>query len=102
MLRLSRIAGMHPAQTIKLEGKLLGPWVDEVRQACAACTGPSSRIRLDLSGLTFVDAAGVELLLDLIDRGIEIAACTRYVAELLRSMSGDTFFGGGSIPDHPG
>ena len=38
MLRLTRIAGTHPTQAIKLEGKLLGPWVDEVSKACAAGT----------------------------------------------------------------
>ncbi len=91
MLRLNRIAGTHPTQTIKLEGKLLGPWVDEVRQACAAGTDPSGRISLDLSALTFVDAAGEGLLLDLIARGIEVVACTSYVAELLRSRAGVRF-----------
>jgi len=93
MLRLSRIAGMHPAQTIKLEGKLLGPWVDEVRQVCAGGTDPAGRISLDLSDLTFVDAAGEGLLLDLIARGIEVVACTSYVAELLRSRAGVRFLG---------
>jgi hypothetical protein len=87
MLRLTRIAVTHTTQTIKLEGKLLGPWVDEVRNACAWGTVPSGRTRLDLSALTFVDAAGVGLLRDLIDRGIEVVACSNYVAELLRSSA---------------
>jgi anti-anti-sigma regulatory factor len=91
MLRLNRIAGTHPTQTIKLEGKLLGPWVDEVRQACAVGTDLAGRISLDLSALTFVDAAGEGLLLDLIARGIEVVACTNYVAELLRSRAGVRF-----------
>jgi anti-anti-sigma regulatory factor len=85
MLRLTRIVGTHRTQTIKLEGKLLGPWVGEVRNACAAGTDPSSRISLDLSALTFVDSAGEGLLRDLIGRGIEVVGCSGYVAELLRS-----------------
>lgn len=87
MLRLTRIAGTHSTQTIKLEGKLLGPWVDEVRQACAAGTIPAGRTSLDLSALTFVDAAGEGLLRDLIGQGIEVVACSNYVAELLRSSA---------------
>jgi hypothetical protein len=91
MLRLTQIAGTHRTQTIKLEGKLLGPWVDEVRKACPAGTDPSSRINLDLSALIFVDAAGERLLRDLIARGSEVLACSSYVAELLRSRAGVRF-----------
>jgi hypothetical protein len=83
MLRLSQIAGMPRTQTFKLEGKLLGPWVDEVSKACAASTD-HSRITLDLSALMFVDAAGERLLRDLLAQGIEVVACSSYVAELLR------------------
>jgi hypothetical protein len=87
MLRLTQIANTHRAQTIKLEGKLLGPWVDEVSKACAAGTGTSSPINLDLSALVFVDAAGERLLRDLIARGIDVVACSSYVAELLWSSN---------------
>ncbi len=92
MLRLTRIAGTHRTQTIKLEGKLLGPWVDEVNKACESSTDPFSRINLELSALIFVDAAGEQLLRDLIARGIEIVACSGYVAELLRSSAGVRLF----------
>ena len=85
MLRLTRIASTHRTQTIKIEGKLLGPWVDEVSKSCGADTDPSRRINLDLSALAFVDAAGERLLRDLIARGIEVVACSSYVAELLRT-----------------
>jgi hypothetical protein len=88
MLRLTRVAVTHSTLTIKLEGKLLGPWVDEVRQACAFGTVPSGLTSLDLSALTFVDAAGEGLLRDLISQGIEVVACSSYVAELLRSSAG--------------
>jgi hypothetical protein len=86
MLRLTRIAGTNSTQTFKLEGKLSGPWVDEVRNVFV--TAPSSRTRLDLSALAFVDAAGERLLRDLMGRGIEIVTCSNYVAELLRSSDG--------------
>jgi hypothetical protein len=87
MLRLTRIAGTNSTQTLKLEGKLSGAWVDEVRNACAGGTVPSGRTLLDLSALTFVDAAGERLLRDLTGRGIEVVACSNYVAELLRSSA---------------
>ncbi len=83
MLRITRLTGADSAQTIKLEGKLLGPWVDEVRAVCAQAMARSGRTRLDLAEVTFADAAGVELLRELIRQGVEISACSGYVAELL-------------------
>ena len=87
MLRITRLMGTHLTQTIRVEGKLLRPWVDEVRKACVSGTDPARRTSLDLSALTFVDAAGERLLRDLISRGIKVVACSSYVAELLRSSA---------------
>ena len=47
--------------SISLEGKLLGPWVDEARQLVAAAKA-SARVCLNLQGLTFADSRGIELL----------------------------------------
>jgi len=50
--------------TMKLEGKIAGPWVPEFGRtwdSLAASLG-SRRLRLDLRGVTYVDAAGQQLL----------------------------------------
>ena len=85
MLRLITLAESGSVDTLKLEGKLKGPWVIEVRDAFAHQEGRSTtRTYLDLSELTFADQAGAELLRDLVRKGVEIVACSSYVAELLR------------------
>ena len=81
MLRLTRIENGGRA-ILKLEGSLLGPWVREVLDVFASAD-PAPPTSLDLSHVTFVDAAGTRLLRDLIDRGIQIAARSPFVAELL-------------------
>lgn len=83
MLKITRIVVSESSQTLKLEGKLLEPWVPEVQKALAEPNGRSKRIRLDLSAVTFVDSAGLQLLRDVIRRGVAIAACSAFVAELL-------------------
>ena len=83
MLKITRIDGQDSTQTFKLEGKLREPWVAEVLTVCTAGDGRSRRTCLDLSGLTFVDQAGVRLLKDLIGRGIAVSACSGFVTELL-------------------
>jgi anti-anti-sigma regulatory factor len=69
---------------LKLEGKLVGPWVDECRTACTRETGRDRRLALDLSEVTFVDSDGVHLLRLLVEQGVDIPVCSNFVAELLR------------------
>ena len=83
MLRITRIEQDDAGPVIKLEGKLLGPWVDEVLQACAAANPSAQRPRLDLSAVSYADAAGIDLLRALRDQEVTIVACSGYVAELL-------------------
>ena len=81
MLRITRLSRKGRGLTIKLEGELLGPWVGSVRDACAIRRRRPRR--LDLAAVTYVDAAGVQLLRDLMAGGVEIAACSSFVGELL-------------------
>jgi hypothetical protein len=87
VLRLTRLSRGVPVLTIKLEGQLLGPWVGAVRDACRARGRRSGRLLLDLAAVTYADPAGVELLCELVGEGVEIAACSGFVGELLRPVS---------------
>ena len=84
MLRITRTVSASRA-TVKLEGTLKEPWVAEVRLACLdRDSGAEKPVALDLSGVTFVDAAGRELLQTLLGSGATIATCSSFVAELLQ------------------
>jgi hypothetical protein len=72
-----------PDRIFKLEGKLLGPWVDELRNVCAEPLNRRELIHLDLAEVAFVDAAGAKLLRELIGHGVAITRCSGFVAELL-------------------
>jgi len=75
------------ALTVKLEGELREPWLAIVRDACSQRNGRSERVRLDLAAVTYADAAGAQLLRELVREGVEIAACSGFVGELLRPES---------------
>jgi ABC-type transporter Mla MlaB component len=87
MLRITRILVNDSTATLKLEGKLVGPWVEVVRRACGPGPGGASLIRLDLSEVSYVDPAGATLLRDLLRQGIVLAACSGFVAALLHVES---------------
>jgi hypothetical protein len=79
MLRITSLDGADSTLILRLEGKLLEPWVDEVRRAYAMRTPR----QLDLSALTYVDAAGARLLRELLHEGAVICACSGFVSALL-------------------
>jgi len=79
MLRINRIENEREL-TLELQGKLLAPWVEEVR---AACKPADLRLRLDLAHVSFVDDAGAMLLTSLLGQGASLVACSNFVAELL-------------------
>ena len=83
MLKITRLSHKGQGLTIKLEGEILGPWVGAVRDACTQRGRRCRRLRLDLAAVTYADAAGVQLLRDLVGEGIEMAACSPFIAELL-------------------
>jgi anti-anti-sigma regulatory factor len=73
-----RITTYHTAEllTFQLEGRLAGPWVVEVQdcwQRTAAGRGDTA-VRFDLTGVTYVDAAGKEFLLAMHEQGSEFVA----------------------------
>jgi ABC-type transporter Mla MlaB component len=70
--------------TIKLEGEIIEPWVGTLRDACSKRSLRSKLVRLDLAGVRYADASGVQLLRDLTREGIEITACSGFIDELLR------------------
>ena len=90
MMRITRMVGNDSVDTLKLEGKLQGPWVDEARDAYALSAAQASRTCLDLAGLIFADGDGAALLRELIRSGARIVGCSSYFAELLQVSSGSS------------
>ncbi|HLN32043.1 MAG TPA: STAS domain-containing protein [Gemmataceae bacterium] len=83
MLKITEMSRKDSAVTFKLEGKLLAPWLDELRNVCMQVPDRSEQIRLDLAAVTFMDTAGAKLMRELIRQGITITQCSAFVAELL-------------------
>jgi hypothetical protein len=65
MLKIT-IKDGETVQTIRLEGKIVGPWVEEFDRAWHAMEiDGSKQLRLDLCGVDFVDDRGRRLLQDI-------------------------------------
>jgi hypothetical protein len=75
----------------QLEGKLVGPWVQELEQCWRTTVADRHRsvIRVDLAGLMRVDDHGKELLTAMVVQGAELVATDCWmkaiVAEIARN-----------------
>jgi hypothetical protein len=77
---------------LKLEGKLSGPWVEELRQCwrTAASTTAGRRSVLDLDEVDFVCPEGESLLTEMHQQGVRLMAATpvtRAMVEEIRRHS---------------
>jgi hypothetical protein len=80
MLRITAKKTDTAQDLIVLEGKLVGPWVDELRGFVS--TAMSSYV-LEVSNLSYADSEGVRLLDELLDRGVQLSSGKSFVASLL-------------------
>ena len=60
--------------TFKLEGRITGEWVNELERAWLAEDDLGKLIKVDLSGVTFVDEEGKKLLGRMFERGSSLYA----------------------------
>jgi hypothetical protein len=67
--------------TLRLEGKLVGPWVDELRRAVEVASGEN--LHLDAGAVSYADPDGIDLLRKISAAGAIFSASSGFVAELL-------------------
>jgi anti-anti-sigma regulatory factor len=85
MLKISLNEGPAGRATLSAEGTLGGAWVGEFHAACDAALDSRGRVMLDLTGVSYVDRRGAELLEALRgDPRVEIASASPFVVELLK------------------
>jgi len=71
--------------TLKLEGRVVGEWVGELRQVCERLLTDGRSLKLDLADVTFADASGVAALSSFKARGVTFSNCSPFVEEQLKS-----------------
>jgi anti-anti-sigma regulatory factor len=84
MLKIEAIETANGSRRLQLEGRLIGPWVVELRRACERALASRAGLVLDLSEVAFVDRDGLDLLCALDRRGVGID-CSGFVAEQLKA-----------------
>jgi ABC-type transporter Mla MlaB component len=87
VLKISIISDSDQAIRLQLEGKLVGPWVEEVRRLSDEALSLQKNLSLDLERVWFVDLRGVILLHDLARRQVSQLNCSQFVSQQLKETA---------------
>ena len=85
MLRITVVESSKLAVTLRVEGRITGLWVEELRTACNVHTFPDDvQVSLELADISFADAAGIALLKELRNRGVGLIRTSPFLAEQIK------------------
>lgn len=94
MLRVTRLTTTERASALhllRLDGRITGPWVDELRRACEAALGSDSRcpprLVLDLTGVSFIDRDGIALLRQLAALPVLFTNGSAFITQQLKEVT---------------
>lgn len=93
MLRITVVESSSEAVRLRVEGRVTGRWVEELHRSCdTQGLYDGIRLTLDLADVSFVDAAGIELLKTLRSRCVTLLSPSPFVTEQLKGLAscGDT------------
>ena len=84
MLKISQVEPVNHVEVLRLEGRVVGPWVVELQKSCEAVLTEGRSLKLHLADLEFMDTQGVALLSSLRSRGVTLLECPPFAAEQLK------------------
>ena len=87
MLKISVTNQSSEATQFQLEGKLVGPWVEELRRLSDEALALEKAVSLDLEKVWFIDAHGIALLRDLAERRVSQLNCSQFISQQLKETA---------------
>lgn len=83
MLRMTVADTTEQTTTLRLEGRIVEGWTQELRRACIELLALTPGLVLDVEMVTFIDETGIEMLRHLKRNHVRIVGCSMFVSELL-------------------
>ncbi|MEW6131403.1 MAG: hypothetical protein AB1757_30525 [Acidobacteriota bacterium] len=84
MLRISECNATNDTTTLKLEGRIVGRLITEVRNACDAIFARNCKLVMDLSEVYFIDRNGLTLFQELLEKQVTFINCSPFLLEQLK------------------
>lgn len=84
MLRILEEKMTDDSTILRLDGRIVGQWVEVLRLSCEQVFQSNGRVTLDLTGVSFADHEGVRLLRLLDHRQVELINCSPFLREQMK------------------
>ena len=87
MLKISQAGTPNHSVTLKLEGRVVGPWVEELRRTCEPLLAEDRALKLDMTEVSYADTEGVAALNSLKARGAKLKNCSPFVEQQIKTSN---------------
>lgn len=87
MLRVTPISTRQHGRCLKVEGRLVGAWVQVLRVEIEQSRVQDVELEVDLAGVEFADSEALSLLLEVAERGVKLVDCSPLLTSLLESKA---------------
>jgi hypothetical protein len=87
MLKISQAGTPNHSVTLKLEGRVVGPWVEELRRICEPLLAEDRALKLDMTEVSYADAEGVATLNSFKARGVKLKNCSPFVEQQVKTSN---------------
>ena len=84
MLRIVEEKMTSNSTALRLDGSIVGQWVELLRSSCEQVLQSDGHVILDLTGVSFADHDGVRLLRQLEQRQATITNCSPFLREQIK------------------
>ena len=85
MLRISANETGKDHMILRLEGRVTGPWVNELWKACEKVIAQGQTLVLNLAEVSFLDPAAINMLSKVRSKGAKLSECSPFVTEQLKA-----------------
>ncbi|MEI9947892.1 MAG: hypothetical protein WDO74_02660 [Pseudomonadota bacterium] len=87
MLRITRLLARNDLPCLRVEGRLVGDWVQVLRVEIEQAQAQTPILELDLAGVVFADSEALSLLVEVAARGVKLVSCSPLLTSLLESRT---------------
>ena len=87
MLKVTCLDSGPGEVTLKFEGRIVGPWVEELKKECEICLAKHARLVIDFSNVSFMDNQGIRITNNLLKKfkedRVRLTGCSLFLSGLL-------------------